>query len=74
MNIDKEEYEKLKRERDFLEFRFTELNKQWHRVITELLGEDYYNDGCDWKSCDEFSADDLIYKYKKRWWQFWRKV
>ena len=66
MNIDKKEYEKLKWERDFYELRFVELNKQWDRVIKELLGENYYNDGCDWKSCDEFSADDLIYKYKKR--------
>lgn len=73
----KEEYKKLeeknKRERDYYKLRFEELNKQWNKVIHKLLGENYYNYGCDWKTCDEFTADDLIYKYKKRWWQFWKK-
>ena len=72
--ITKEEQEKLKWERDYYKSRFEELNKQWDKVRIKLLGENYYNDGCDWKTCDEFMADDLIYKYKKRWWQFWRKV
>jgi hypothetical protein len=72
--MNEEELEKLKFERDFYELRFKELNKQWQRVIDELLGKDYYNYGCDWKSCDEFTADDLIYKFKKRWWQVWRKI
>jgi hypothetical protein len=63
-------------ERDFYKLRFEELNKQWNRVIDELLGEDYYNYGCDWASCDKLTADDLIYKYKKkeRWWKFWKKI
>lgn len=39
-----------------------------------LLGKDYYNMGCDWRSCDIFTADDLIYKYKKKWWQFQKKI
>ena len=72
--MNEEELEKLKFERDFYELRFKELNKQWQRVIDELLGKNYYNYGCDWKSCDEFTADDLIYKFKKRWWQVWRKI
>lgn len=69
-----EEQEKLIWERDYYKLRFEELNKQWDRVIHKLLGENYYNYGCDWQTCDEFAADDLIYKYKKRWWQFWKKI
>lgn len=69
-----EDIEKLKQEKELYEYAYNELRKQWNRVIKELLGEDYYNDGCDHYSCDEFTADDLIYKYKKRWWQFWKKI
>lgn len=68
-----EEVEELKREREMYETCYKELRKQWNRVVDELLGKNYYNDGCDHYSCDQFTADDLIYKYKKRWWQFWKK-
>ena len=34
-------------ERDYYKLRFEELNKQWHKVIDEILGKDYYNYGCD---------------------------
>lgn len=64
-------------EKDFNKLRFEELNKQWHKVINEILGENYYNYGSDWKSCDELAAEDLICKYKKlkrRWWKFWQKT
>lgn len=65
--------EEVEKERDYYKLRFEELNKQWYRVIEALLGKDYYNYGCDWKTCDEFTADDLIYKHKrKRWWRFGR--
>ena len=65
----------IKCERDYYKLRFEELNKQWNRVIGKLLGKDYYNYGSDWKTCDKFTADDLIYTYKrKRWWQFWKKI
>ena len=69
-----EQFNQMKWEKEHTEMRFEELNKQWDRVRIKLLGENYYNDGCDCKTCDEFMADDLIYKYEKRWWQFWRKV
>lgn len=72
--ITTEQFNQMKWEKEHAEMRFVELNKLWHKVINELLGEDYYNDGCDWKSCDEFSAEDLIRKYKKRKWQFWKKI
>lgn len=71
--INKKEYEDLIWERDYYKLRFEELNKQWERVSDALLGKDYYNMGCDWSTCDIFTANDLIYKYKKKWWQFWRK-
>jgi len=38
-------------ERDYYKLRFEELNKQWNKVIDEILGKDYYNYGCDWESC-----------------------
>ena len=71
--ISKKQYEELIWEKNYYKLRFEELNKQWQRVTNALLGKDYYNMGCDWQSCDTFTADDLIYKYKKRRWQFWRK-
>lgn len=74
MNELEEDIEKLKQEKELYEYMYKELRKQWNRVVDELLGEDYYNDGCDHYSCDKFTADDLIYKYKKRWWQFWKKI
>lgn len=63
-------------ERDYYKLRFEELNKQWNKVIDEILGKDYYNYGCDWESCDRLTAEDIIYKYKKakkRWWNFGKK-
>ena len=69
-----EDIEKLKQEKELYEHMYKELKKQWNRVIKELLGENYYNYGCDTYSCDKFTADYLIYKYKKRWWQFWKKI
>lgn len=63
----------LEKERDYYKLRFEELNKQWHKVINELLGEDYYNDDMDWHSCDEFTTHDLIRKYKRKNWKFWKK-
>ena len=66
--------EEVEHERDYYQLRFEELNKQWHRVIEALLGKDYYNYGMDWCSADRLTADDLIYKYKKRWWRFWKKI
>lgn len=65
----------LKQEKEMYEYLYIELRKQWNRMVDELLGKDYYNYGCDHYSCDEFTVDDLIYKYKrKRWWQFWKKI
>ena len=69
-----EDIEKLKQEKELYEHMYKELRKQWDRVIKELLGGDYYNYGGDHYSCDKFTADDLIYKYKKRWRQFWKKI
>lgn len=74
MNELEEDIEKLKQEKELYEHMYKELRKQWDRVIKELLGGDYYNYGSDHYSCDKFTADDLIYKYKKRWWQFWKKI
>lgn len=67
-----EQAEKLLQERDYYKLRFEELNKNWNEVVKQLLGEDYYNYGCDWYTCNKITAEDLIYKYKKKWWQFWR--
>lgn len=62
------------KEKELYEYRYKELRKQWNRLVNALLGKGYYNYGCDTYSCDEFTVDDLIYKYKKRWWQFWKKT
>lgn len=69
--MSEEELENLIWERDYYKLRFEELNKNWQRVIDEVLGKDYYNYGCDWNSCNKEAEEDLIYKFKKRWWNFW---
>ena len=56
-------------ERDYYKLRFEELNKQWNKVIDEILGEDYYNYGCDWKSCDRLTTEDIIKVV-----EFWKKI
>ena len=53
------------RELELYKARFLHLDKEWQRVVDELLGKDYYNMACDSYTCDTFTADDLIYKYKK---------
>ena len=58
-----EELEKLKWERDYYKLRFEELNKHWNKIINIILGENYYNMGCDWNTCDNFAEEDIIYKY-----------
>ena len=42
-----EDIENLIWERDYYKLRFEELNKQWNKVIDEILRKDYYNYGCD---------------------------
>lgn len=58
-----EDLEKLKWERDYYKLRFEELNKHWNNIIHKILGENYYNMGCDWNTCDNFAEKDLIYEY-----------
>lgn len=70
-----QEIKRLKHEKEMYKHIYTELRKQWNRVVDEILGKNYYNYGCDHYSCDKFTADDIIYKYKKnrkRWWEFWK--
>ena len=69
-----EELEKLKWERDYYKLRFEELEKHWDNIIKVMLGEDYYNMGCSWNTCDDLTEEDLIYEYNKRkyWWKFWK--
>ena len=38
MNKLEEDIKKLKREKEFYEYAYNELRKQWNRVISELLG------------------------------------
>lgn len=63
--LQNENINELKHDRDYYKLRFTELNKNWRKLTNELLGEDYYNMGCDWYNCDKETVDDLIYKYNK---------
>lgn len=64
----------LEKERDYYKSRFEALNEQWDKVIKEVLGEKYYNDGADWYSCDVLTARDLIQKCKRKNWRFWEKT
>lgn len=50
----------LKNDRDYYKLRFTELNKNWRKLINELLGEGYYNMGCDWYTCDKEILENFL--------------
>lgn len=41
------------------------LRNNFNRVVDKVLGENYYNYGCDAYSCDKFTCDDLIYRDKE---------
>lgn len=43
---------------------YQNLREQFRRLINEVLGEGYYNMGMCNYSCDRFTVDDLIYKFK----------
>lgn len=55
--------EEEKQKLEFYKFRYTELRKEWDKLVNIILGEDYYNYGCDTYSCDRLTAEDILYKF-----------
>ena len=45
---------------------YKNLRECFSKVVTEILGEDYYNMGMDVYTCDRLSAEDIIKALKKR--------
>ena len=45
---------------------YKNLRDCFSKVVTEILGEDYYNMGMDVYTCDRLSAEDIIKALKKR--------
>ncbi len=43
--------------------RFDNLKKSFDKMTNKILGEDYYNYGCDTYSCDTFTCEDLMYTF-----------
>ena len=39
------------------------LRKNYSKVTEHVLGDDYYNIGCDVYTCDDFTCNDLIEAY-----------
>ena len=39
------------------------LRKNYSKVTEHILGDDYYNIGCDVYTCDDFTCNDLIEAY-----------
>ena len=39
------------------------LRKNYDKVTEHVLGDDYYNIGCDVYTCDDFTCNDLIEAY-----------
>ena len=39
------------------------LRKNYDKVTEHVLGDDYYNMGCDVYTCDDFTCNDLIEVY-----------
>ncbi|MDD3172076.1 MAG: hypothetical protein PHF63_00150 [Herbinix sp.] len=58
-----------------LDYLYKHLTECFYKIVDKLLGEGYYNIGCDVYSCHNFTTEDIIAKYgkRKRVWKFWKK-
>jgi len=45
---------------------YENLRKQFQRLVDDVLGKDYYNEGMDTHKCDEYCCRDLKNKICKR--------
>ena len=46
---------------------YKNLRKHFTKMYEEILGEDYYNEGMDVYTCDEFICRDIIAKANESW-------
>lgn len=43
---------------------YENLRKNFHKMIDDVLGKDYYNTGMDVYECDRICCEDIAYKAK----------
>lgn len=48
---------------------YENLRKHFNKLVDDVLGVGYYNEGLDVYSCDEFTCRDLKTSFKKRWYK-----
>lgn len=46
---------------------YENLRKHFNELVNDVLGSNYYNEGMDVYSADEFSCRDLKAKLKRKW-------
>ncbi len=56
---------------------YENLRKHFSKCVKEIFGENYYNEGMDVYTCDEFSCRDIVNEIKslrkRRWWLLFLK-
>ncbi|GFN32482.1 Lar family restriction alleviation protein [Paenibacillus xylaniclasticus] len=46
---------------------YDNLRKHFKQLVDDILGRDYYNEGMDVYTCDEYCCRDIKLKLKRRW-------
>lgn len=46
---------------------YKSLRKFFHKMVTDVMGEDYYNMGNDVYDCDQNSCEDVARKANESW-------
>ena len=57
----------MKEEEQISLLQYENLRKHFSQLISDLLGEGYYNEGMDVYTCDEYACRDLKSKLKRKW-------
>lgn len=46
---------------------YDNLRKHFRQLVNDVLGENYYNEGMDVYTCDEYCCQDLKARMKRKW-------
>ncbi len=62
---DEVDYKKFYEENRIPVLQYQSLRKHFSNLVTDVLGEDYYNMGMDVYECDQLCCEDIARKSKK---------
>lgn len=55
---------------------YNSLRENFRKMVTDVLGSDYYNMGMDVYECDRLCCEDITLETKSKWYwikRFWKK-